>query len=102
MQPNTSVSPSEPSEIGLTTGILNTSNSQPDHLKTVYDHTVEAFLDGKNLTKKFLEMERVILQVALHRCHWNKSQAAKLCGLRRTCLIEKCRKFGLMERPVDP
>jgi DNA-binding protein Fis len=99
MLQNTSASPSEPSETGSTIGISKELASKECRPNQLYNATCELFLDGKNLNDKFIEMEQAILFVALDRCKWNKTEAATLCGLNRTTLVEKCRRHGLMTDP---
>ena len=51
--------------------------------------------DGTDLAESVSEFESDLILQALERTGWNKNQAAKLLGMKRTTLVEKIRARGL-------
>jgi DNA-binding NtrC family response regulator len=56
----------------------------------------EQSLDGT-----YLEVERRLLEHALSRSGGNKSEAARMLGLKRTTFLDKLRRHGLEQRPGE-
>ena len=56
----------------------------------------EGSLDGT-----YLEVERRLLEYALSRSGGNKSEAARMLGLKRTTFLDKLRRHGLEQRPQE-
>ncbi len=50
--------------------------------------------EGMNLVAYLDMVERSLIQQALDRTDGNKAQAAKLLGMNRTTLVEKCKRQG--------
>jgi len=55
---------------------------------------------GEALTGTYLEVERRLLERALLRSGGNKSEAARMLGLKRTTFLDKLRRHGLEQRAV--
>jgi len=55
--------------------------------------------DFKQLVSRF---ERDLITRVLERARGNKSQAAEMLRLKRTTLVEKLKKLGALEEPLDP
>lgn len=53
--------------------------------------------DGIDLKEFLLDLETQFIKEALERADGVVSKAARLLGLRRTTLVEKMRRFGMME-----
>ena len=51
--------------------------------------------DGTDLSESVTAYESDLIRQALERTDWNKNQAAKLLGMKRTTLVEKIRVRGL-------
>ena len=51
--------------------------------------------DGTDLSESVTAYESDLIRQALERTDWNKNQAAKLLGMKRTTLVEKIRARGL-------
>ena len=56
--------------------------------------------DGESLRGTYLEVERRLLERALLRSGGNKSEAARMLGLKRTTFLDKLRRHGLEQRAV--
>lgn len=56
---------------------------------------------GEPLDGTHLEVERRLLEHALSRSGGNKSEAARILGLKRTTFLDKLRRHGLEQRPQD-
>jgi DNA-binding NtrC family response regulator len=54
--------------------------------------------DGESLHGTYLEVERRLLERALLRSGGNKSEAARMLGLKRTTFLDKIRRHGLEQR----
>jgi len=54
--------------------------------------------DGESLRGTYLEVERRLLERALLRSGGNKSEAARMLGLKRTTFLDKIRRHGLEQR----
>ena len=54
--------------------------------------------DGESLRGTYLEVERRLLERALLRSGGNKSEAARILGLKRTTFLDKIRRHGLEQR----
>jgi len=54
--------------------------------------------EGESLTGTYLEVERRLLERALLRSGGNKSEAARMLGLKRTTFLDKLRRHGLEQR----
>ena len=57
--------------------------------------------EGLDFTSQVEDFSTNLMLQALEATDWNKNQAAKLLGLKRTTLVEKIRAKGL-RRPGDP
>ena len=55
--------------------------------------------EGINLQNVVTDMERELISQSLRRTNGNKKLAAKLLNLKRTTLIEKIKRIGLLESP---
>ena len=55
--------------------------------------------EAESLSGTYLEVERRLLERALHRSGGNKSEAARMLGLKRTTFLDKLRRHGLEQRP---
>lgn len=55
--------------------------------------------EGESLSGTYLEVERRLLERALLRSAGNKSEAARMLGLKRTTFLDKLRRHGLEQRP---
>jgi len=56
--------------------------------------------EGDALSGTYLEVESRLLERALLRAGGNKSEAARLLGLKRTTFLDKLRRHGLEQRAV--
>jgi DNA-binding NtrC family response regulator len=56
--------------------------------------------EGESLSGTYLEVERRLLERALLRSGGNKSEAARMLGLKRTTFLDKLRRHGLEQRAV--
>ena len=56
--------------------------------------------EGESLSGTYLEVERRLLERALLRSAGNKSEAARMLGLKRTTFLDKLRRHGLEQRAV--
>ena len=56
--------------------------------------------EGESLGGTYLEVERRLLERALLRSGGNKSEAARMLGLKRTTFLDKLRRHGLEQRAV--
>ncbi len=56
--------------------------------------------DGDSLSGTYLEVECRLLERALLRSGGNKSEAARMLGLKRTTFLDKLRRHGLEQRAV--
>jgi DNA-binding NtrC family response regulator len=54
--------------------------------------------EAESLTGTYLEVERRLLERALLRSGGNKSEAARMLGLKRTTFLDKLRRHGLEQR----
>ena len=54
--------------------------------------------EGASLSGTYLEVERRLLERALLRSGGNKSEAARILGLKRTTFLDKLRRHGLEQR----
>ncbi len=54
---------------------------------------------SESLTGTYLEVECRLLERALRRSGGNKSEAARMLGLKRTTFLDKLRRHGLEQRP---
>ena len=54
--------------------------------------------EGEALSGTYLEVERRLLERALLRAGGNKSEAARMLGLKRTTFLDKLRRHGLEQR----
>ncbi|MGB8332317.1 MAG: sigma 54-interacting transcriptional regulator, partial [Polyangiales bacterium] len=54
--------------------------------------------DAESLSGTYLEVERRLLERALLRSGGNKSEAARMLGLKRTTFLDKLRRHGLEQR----
>jgi DNA-binding NtrC family response regulator len=54
--------------------------------------------EGEPLRGTYLEIERRLLEHALRRSGGNKSEAARMLGLKRTTFLDKLRRHGLEQR----
>lgn len=61
----------------------------------------QSFLDSHPLDVKLAEIEQAIITVALIKTNWNKAEASRLCGMNRTTLVEKCRRYGMLNVPME-
>jgi len=52
--------------------------------------------DGIDLRAHLTQIERRLIEQALERANGTVAHAARLLGLRRTTLVEKLRKLGLV------
>lgn len=55
--------------------------------------------EGESLSGTYVEVERRLLGRALRRAGGNKSEAARMLGLKRTTFLDKLRRHGLEQRP---
>ncbi len=58
--------------------------------------------DGIDLREHLLSIERRLIEQALERSNGTVAHAARLLNLRRTTLVEKLRKLGLVSGDVTP
>jgi DNA-binding NtrC family response regulator len=56
--------------------------------------------DNESLSGTYIEVERRLLERALLRSGGNKSEAARMLGLKRTTFLDKLRRHGLEQRAV--
>ena len=70
------------------TGSANTS--------VTADAVITLPADGLDLRAHLLTIERRLIEQALERSNGTVAHAARLLGLRRTTLVEKLRKLGLV------
>jgi transcriptional regulator of acetoin/glycerol metabolism len=56
--------------------------------------------EGESLGGTYLEVECRLLERALLRSGGNKSEAARMLGLKRTTFLDKLRRHGLEQRAV--
>jgi len=56
--------------------------------------------EGESLSGTYVEVERRLLERALLRSGGNKSEAARMLGLKRTTFLDKLRRHGLEQRAV--
>ena len=54
--------------------------------------------EGDSLSGTYLEVERRLLERVLLRSGGNKSEAARMLGLKRTTFLDKLRRHGLEQR----
>jgi two-component system, NtrC family, response regulator HydG len=54
--------------------------------------------EGESLSGTYLEVEKRLLERALLRSGGNKSEAARMLGLKRTTFLDKLRRHGLEQR----
>ena len=45
-------------------------------------------------------VDRSVIETVLNNVNWNKSKAARLLGITRTALIEKCKRYQLTNQEV--
>jgi DNA-binding NtrC family response regulator len=64
-----------------------------------YVPMIEIPEEGINLQNVVTDMERELISQSLRRTNGNKKLAAKLLNLKRTTLIEKIKRIGLLESP---
>lgn len=57
--------------------------------------------EDESLTGTYVEVERRLLERALLRSGGNKSEAARMLGLKRTTFLDKLRRHGLEQRAPD-
>jgi sigma-54 specific flagellar transcriptional regulator A len=57
--------------------------------------------DGIDLRAHLTQIERRLIEQALERSHGTVAHAARLLGLRRTTLVEKLRKLGLVSADLS-
>lgn len=53
-----------------------------------------------NILNAMASYEREVIEEALDRCHWNRTQAAASLGINRKTLFIKMNKYGLQPPPV--
>ena len=58
--------------------------------------------DGLDLRAHLLTIERQLIEQALQRSRGTVAQAARLLNLRRTTLVEKMRKLGMVHNGEFP
>ena len=58
--------------------------------------------EGLDLREHLLAIERRLIEQALERCNGTVAHAARLLNVRRTTLVEKLRKFGIVSGDVTP
>lgn len=91
-RPALSASAAEPCK----TGCGSTDSATSSQLLNPVERELSAtFLDGMSLKQRLEEVEIAIILTALKRTQGNKAEAAKLMGMGRTCLSEKCRRYGI-------
>ncbi len=56
--------------------------------------------EGESLSGTYIEVERRLLERSLLRSGGNKSEAARMLGLKRTTFLDKLRRHGLEQRAV--
>jgi len=56
--------------------------------------------EGESLSGTYVQVERRLLERALLRSGGNKSEAARMLGLKRTTFLDKLRRHGLEQRAV--
>jgi len=56
---------------------------------------------GVDLPAILRTIEVTLLEKYLRECGWNKSKAARLLNIERTCLHEKTKRLGLNNRPSE-
>jgi DNA-binding NtrC family response regulator len=56
--------------------------------------------EGESLSGTYAEVECRLLERALLRSGGNKSEAARMLGLKRTTFLDKLRRHGLEQRAV--
>ena len=61
-----------------------------------FTHAATLPADGIDLRAHLTQIERRLIEQALERSHGTVAHAARLLGLRRTTLVEKLRKLGLV------
>jgi len=59
---------------------------------------VAAYEDADPLMGTYEQLERRILARALERAAGNKSEAARMLGLKRSTFLDKLRRFGLEDK----
>jgi len=67
---------------------------------STYVPLIEIPEEGINLQNVVTDMERELISQSLRRTNGNKKLAAKLLNLKRTTLIEKIKRIGLLDAPA--
>lgn len=76
-------------------------STAPEQAMFLVSEVFKAFLAGRTLKEKVNEIETAIILVALKRAGGNKTKAAVMMGVKRTTLIEKCRRLGISHGDVQ-
>jgi sigma-54 specific flagellar transcriptional regulator A len=88
----------------LATAAAKVATTPESHTETITMATIHAAIelpaDGLDLRAHLLEIERTLVVQALARSDGVVAHAAKLLNLRRTTLVEKLRKLGLLSGEV--
>ena len=52
-------------------------------------------IKGVRLKTWIREVDKAVLTTVLEKLNWNKSKTARLLGLTRTALIQKCKRYNI-------
>lgn len=64
--------------------------------------SVQSPTDGIDLNATLESIERQYIAEMLHRTQGNKARAAALLGIKRTCLLQKMRRYGMeLQEPTQ-
>ena len=88
----------------LETGTLGSNVNEPTSSIASLGADSLAILpdEGLDLREHLLSIERRLIEQALERSHGTVAHAARLLNLRRTTLVEKLRKLGIVSGDVTP
>ena len=57
-------------------------------------------IKGVKLKTWIREVDKAVLTTVLERLNWNKSKTARLLGLTRTALIQKCKRYNISREDI--
>ena len=55
-------------------------------------------IKGVGLKTWIREVDKAVLTTVLEKVNWNKSKTARLLGLTRTALIQKCKRYNISKK----